>query len=1218
MEYNALRILKNTVTKATALGVVVLALHGHAVELNDYPVTSSSATSVRPNLLFVLDDSGSMASDFMPDDIVGNPICRDSTGTNKVGCQLMDPPFMSPDVNGIYYNPSFAYLPPVNADGTSRPEQYRAAGAPNYWDQVQTDPYLNPNSKKDLVNTYTDRIWCKANNPTVAQYDDVLTKDPASTVCRRNGYAYTAAPVASVGYNYPDGTYKYNPKDGSGNQIYATDAPYYYQFPNVKWCKDASLLICQARKDPVFKYANYGAPTRTDILSAKCTPTCPGGRSYSAEMTNFSNWYAYYRTRMSMMKTGVGRAFSGLDGNYRAGFMTIHTAAGDSSKFVPIKTFDQTQKNAWFAKLYGISPNSGTPLREALSTAGGIYAGKILNNVGGNSDPVQYSCQKNYTILSTDGLWNGSDGFKVDGSSAVGNQDNTVARPKYDGNLLSGTSTGASFGGSDTLADVAMYYYKTDLRNSTLSNCAGVLGTDVCKDNVAPSRKDPASHQHMTTFTIGLGVDGLYEYRPDYETAGIGTYANILAGSLNWPSPKENDITTIDDLWHAAVNGGGTYYSARNPQALSDGLGDALREVGARNGAAAAASTSNPQVTTSDNFVFNSQYRTAFWDSILKRQRINTSTGQLNGIVDWEAGDLLNAKVQAASDARKILIYKNQGASKLVDFVWSNLTSAQQAWFNPTLLPQWATLSDSIGKPAATGENLVNYLRGQKGQQDDSGSPDKPFRGRENTLGDIVNSETVYVEDSPFQYDDAGHADFRNSAAIKTRVPALYVAANDGMLHAFNGNTGDELWAFVPTPVLPNLYKLANKNYVHQFFNDGTPVVGDVNKGGWKTILVNGLNKGGKGFYALDITDPLNPKFLWEVCSSGCTQNIGNLGFSYGNPVITKLANGDWVVLITSGYNSADGKGSLYGLDPITGATKFTISTYRTGVAATECVPSATVDCGLAKISPWIRSYKDNTTLRAYGGDLAGNLWRFDINDTIDPSGVEAFKLAQLGNSTGLVQSITTRPELAMVDNKPVVYIGTGRMLSDSDKSDSSVQSFYGIYDDLGQTPLGVVRARGDMLKQTLTDSTSVDGRKVRTNSNLLMDWATKKGWYIDFPDAGERDFTDPSLVLGTLSFTTNVPTFADACSGGGYSYSYQVDFRSGGAVKTAPKATNGQQISAEFLGNEFATRPVVVQLPKGKLVQLIQRGDGTIADIDQNTKAPFYGRRATWRELIE
>ena len=144
----------------------------------------------------------------------------------------------------------------------------------------------------------------------------------------------------------------------------------------------------------------------------------------------------------------------------------------------------------------------------------------------------------------------------------------------------------------------------------------------------------------------------------------------------------------------------------------------------------------------------------------------------------------------------------------------------------------------------------------------------------------------------------------------------MYVGANDGQLHAFDAATGQENWAYIPSAVLPNLYALADKNYSsqHQYFVDGSPVVGrhlperavvTCSAGQWKTILVGGLNRGGKGYYALDVTDPASPALLWEFTDA-------NLGYSFGNPVITKLKDGTWVVLLSSGYNNADGLGRLY------------------------------------------------------------------------------------------------------------------------------------------------------------------------------------------------------------------------------------------------------------------------------------------------------------------
>lgn len=1221
MKTFALRFTRYILPGLTALTIAMGAVSTYAVDLSSVPLTTSTATAVRPNLNFVLDDSGSMGLNYMPDHAGEENLCKSSSSWNATTCTNGDPPFASSDFNGIYYNPNLTYLAPVNGDGSFKPDQFRISGGVKRWDQVQRDPYLNPSSKiiLDTVSPeFPDRVWCQS-GASAGDRTFSNSTSPTSTKCRRNGFTYTAPPAVAAGYNYPDGTYNINNSVDFAN-------PYYYTVASIQWCKDMPLLSCQARKDPTYKYAKYGAFTRQNITEGKCLSGCPvSGRTYDNEMTNFANWYAYYSIRLSMAKSSVGRAFASLDDSYRVGFMTIHTVATDTSRYLPITTFNTANKVTWFNKLYSMTTTGSTPLREALSTAGRMFAGKIL------TDPIEYSCQKNFTILSTDGYWNGSVLPSTVGGVAIGNVDNSAARPKYDGGLLPLTSAGTSAGGANTLADAAYYYYNTDIRDSSFSNCTSpITGLNVCNNNVPPSKKDPASHQHMTTFTIGMGLDGLLEYRPDYQTATTGDYNAIKSGSKNWPSPKANDPTAIDDLWHAAVNGGGTYYSAKNPQALTDGLGDALRDIGSKDGAAAAASTSNPQVTTKDNFIFSSNYRTVSWDSTVKRQRINTATGELIPTVDWEAGSILNTMVSGTGDVRTIYMFSGAAANKLKNFDWASMTAAEKvnfdvaAWADPaTKLSHWAALSGAGQTAGKASGALLGYLRGQTSLEDDVGSTELPFRGRESAMGDIVNAETIFLRDAPNDYLDAGYDTFKKTTVpsyLARREGVLFAASNDGMLHAFNATTGRELWAYVPTVVFPNLYKLADKNYAHEFYVDGTPVVGDVYDGTkWRTILVGGLNKGGKGYYALDVTDPANPKALWEFCDNPamCTQTDANVGYSYGAPVIAKLDNGsgtgDWVVMATSGYNNADGKGYLYVLNPVTGAQKFP-------AIATSCTGT---NCGVAEISPWIKSSEDNTAMRVYGGDLGGSLWRFDINNTIAPAGREAFKLAQAGNSaTGLVQSITTRPELGDLNGTPIVFFGTGRFIGVSDKGDTSVNSFYAIKDDLTATVgLGVLRTNPSMVKQTLTSGVNADGKNIRTNSNNAVDWSTKIGWYLDFPASGERAFTDPSLALGTVSFTTNIPALGDPCSGGGISWLYQLDWKTGGAVLTADKSSTGQMVAAEFLANEFATRPVLVQLPSGKVVQLVQLnkgGDKSIVVDGLWFTSAARGRRSGWREIIE
>jgi type IV pilus assembly protein PilY1 len=432
--------------------------------------------------------------------------------------------------------------------------------------------------------------------------------------------------------------------------------------------------------------------------------------------------------------------------------------------------------------------------------------------------------------------------------------------------------------------------------------------------------------------------------------------------------------------------------------------------------------------------------------------------------------------------------------------------------------------------------------------------------------------------------------------------------------------------AAVPSLVLPNLYKLADKNYaaLHQYFVDGTPVAADICPSApatactgaqWRTILVGGLNRGGRGYYALDITDPAAPKALWEFTDA-------NMGYTYGNPEIAKLADGTWAVLFTSGYNNispGDGVGRLYVVNAATGALIRTIST-GSGSSGT---PS-----GLARVRAWAdNAMADNTAVRIYGGDLLGNLWRFDINDNVGASGYEAERLTTFyGNAAGTaVQPITTKPELGEVNGNAMVFVGTGRYLGTTDLSDASLQSFYAVKDRLGNaalTPLANPRANGSGFIQQMLTTTACPpgspaticsaGETVRTGTANAVDLVTDNGWYLDLPDSGERANTDPTLALGTLGFTTNVPNVS-ACTAGGYSFSYFLDYRSG-----APVSTSTTHVVGAKLGNALATRGVFVRLPNNTVVQLTRMSDGTT----KTTNVPIGSgsgatRRVSWRELV-
>jgi type IV pilus assembly protein PilY1 len=953
---------------------------------------------------------------------------------------------------------------------------------------------------------------------------------------------------------------------------------------------------------------------RTDCAGDTCT--------YAEEMTNFANWFAYYRTRMQTVKTGVSLAFAAVDDRFRVGYYTLNNSSG--SDFRNLATFSGAQKEAWFTRMQAARPNGGTPLKTALATVGRIYAGRFNGaSLRGSivSDPMQFSCQQNFTLLSTDGYTNESGNPKaVDGTTDVGDQDGTLPRPFRDGLTA-----------SNTLADAAAYYYNTDIRSPSLSNCtSGSTGQDVCANNVPISGTDTATHQHMTTFTLGMGVSGFMQFRPDYRTADEGDYfavANgssvslaagictwLTTGTCEWPVPVNNGQTSVDDLWHAAVNGRGTYFSASDPDTLFTGLSGALAELAKKVGAAAAATTSNPNVSSGDNFVFISNYTSADWSGELLGKKINLTTGVIEtSNTDWSARTRLEALT-----ARKVYMFSSSAPNKLAEFNWSNITAAGRAGlFDANTigtglgrLTQFCSIGltclTAEARAAAPGEALVNFLRGDRSNEGTEEQNTKPFRQRQYLLGDIVNSEAVYVRRPMFKYADAGYAGFKSSN--NDRRPMVYVGANAGMLHAFDAETGDELWAYVPTMVMPNLYKLADKSYAtrHQFFVDATPVAGDAYiDGQWRTLLVGGLGAGGRGYYALDVTDPNNPKALWEFTND-------NLGLSFGRPEITKLASGTWVVIVGSGYNNTspgDGQGRLFVIDAATG-------TLLSSIVATDTTNTGPASTGLSQLRTWVDNAElDNTARRVYGGDNAGNVWRFDVNGVL---GRPAVRLAVLTGSTGLAQPVTARPEIGDVGGVAMVYVGTGRYLGTSDLVDTRPQSIYAIKDPLGVTGWGSPRATGStFVKQTLTNGTCTAGSSactvgetIRTGSSNSVNLASNAGWYVDLPITSERATTDPQLALGTLVFTTNIVE-SSTCTAGGYSYINFFDYRTGAPVSTAEGAVSA------LLGNALATRPTVVGLPTGKIVSITRLFDDSTA-VRQVPLPPGAGatRRLSWREL--
>lgn len=987
------------------------------------------------------------------------------------------------------------------------------------------------------------------------------------------------------------------------------------------------------------------ASTRTD-----CNTTA-GVCTYDEEMTNFANWYAYYRSRLQMMKTATGLAFKNVGDKYRVGFVTInHTSGSSSSRYLKINDYTASHKETWYSRLYGTSISGGTPLRGALSRVGRMYAGSSPWVAA--DDPVQYSCQQNFALLTSDGYWNEDYDNNIKGitGNIIANEDNVLSespRPIFDGGSTAGTcGANSTYSSCGTLADVAYHFYKNDLRTEALDNCDGTavdnVSYDVCTNNVPSTNDDPASYQHMTTFTLGLGVDGELDYREDYRSATTGDFAAIKQGTKDWPLVKKNTESATDDLWHAAVNGHGVYFSAKTPNSLASGLAAALAGVSARLGAGAAAATSNLEPVAGDNAAYVASFTTQSWVGNLEARSIDTQTGVVGHQANWCAEDVaadtnlgttacdgtLKTLVDAHDSSERKILFNNAGT--LADFTWDNLSTELRSHFEKTSYLTQSGTWPAATASAASGEKLVSFLRGEYGYEDRDGNTYRLFRTRERTLGDIVGSQPIYVKAPYFFFEDPGYQEFKAAQADRTGV--VLIGSNDGMLHAFNAETGAEEWAFIPTSVMRNMWRLADSEYKnnHRYFVDGPITISDICTAAcddaatatWKTILVGALKAGGRGYYALDITDTTSPSLLWEFTST----DDSTVGYSFGKPIITKRTKADssaeWTVILTSGLNNipklrpapdayadenvGDGKGYLYVLNPSTGEVLNKIATDVGTVAS----PS-----GLSKVSAWSDEPGiNNLSTYIYGGDLLGNLWRFNLQaNTVQ-------KIATLKDEDDNPQPVTTEPELAQMTvsavKKRFIMVATGKLIFENDRSDAQQQTIYGMLDEYTDSSSTISDPRSVLVQQTLTESTLANGSKIRSVSSNEVDYATKKGWYIDLPDNRERVNVDPKLVGGTLVVPSNAPV-EGVCTSGGYSWLNFFDYKTGG-----PAIGSQDGLASIHGGNALIVGMAIMKLPTGFVINVTLSDSPTPIKMHGTpigaTTEGTTPRRVSWRELLQ
>ncbi|MFP8967926.1 pilus assembly protein [Pokkaliibacter sp. CJK22405] len=593
-----------------------------------------------------------------------------------------------------------------------------------------------------------------------------------------------------------------------------------------------------------------------------------------------------------------------------------------------------------------------------------------------------------------------------------------------------------------------------------------------------------------------------------------------------------------------------------------------------------------------------------------------------NLVKNWDAATQLN---NIDPDNRVMLTW-NDNSNSGVPFRLDNLTDWQQA----QLEKRWNGSNTAINLTYA-----LNYLRGVHLREQVNGAGN-PFRSRLNQLGeptrlgDIVHSSAAYTGDPNFYYSDtmesAPYSDFKTT--YEGRTPMVYVGANDGALHGFDANTGKEKLAFVPKAVFPYLNQLMDPTYdtanKHRYFADGSPTVVDayVNNA-WRTILVSGLRAGAKSVFALDVTNPAqfseanaDSLVLWEYDDSKDTDllnrnNNGDfiysrLGYTFSKPAVVRLNNGRWAAVFGNGYQSDARMGVLFivYLDAMAnntwqiGEVKRIYTNNNYSDASTAVSDD---DYGISNIAP-IDTDDDGNVDLIYGGDLQGNMWRFDLSDT-NASNWKAVKVFQ-ATYNNTIQPIMALPEVSLAaktDANPntsyLIYFGTGSYFSTEDISDDSlsqVQSFYGIKD----TP--------SVTRNLMTNPYNLTTYSITTLSSdyrtVNQDTATgTDGWRVNLP-VGEKVPEKAVLRRGQITFTTLLPAVSQ-CAVTETGWLMTLAAQTGGATANVFD-TNGDGVvdSTDLLNGKSASG---MKLDSSASALLVDKRDGegsqTAVSVDQN-----------------
>lgn len=859
---------------------------------------------------------------------------------------------------------------------------------------------------------------------------------------------------------------------------------------------------------------------------------------------------------VAALKTALNNAFSTsavTDDTIRVAFQAMWRCRGLSATPYKnyggacpdnrMKPFSGAHRNNFNNWVDSLTPSSNTPSHLMIKNAGeymkttGIW-NPYAKNPGLVETPL-LACRKSFQIFMTDGEWNSESSYGNDPSTA-GNADGST-RTLPDGTVYDVAAANTQtriyrdrygVGTVNTVSDFVFDYWSTDLQPGIPNEVRpiirqpgsvnfGTVAAPYWLEEYWNPRNNPATWQSLVTYTIGFGSGATLSTSTAPKWGGAtgttwsgGDYEKLVQGLVPWGDPINSAAAKRQELWHMAINGRGRYVPANNAADLSAAFAEIVNQILLDTSNPLVAITANTQTLSTTTRAYVAGYDATKWSGHVRAYSLTSSAG-VSAIPVWDAAVQLESKILADR-----LIFTHDG-SVPASFTWSALSNTQKVLLQGT---------DSV----AVGQNRLTYLRGDRTLEIQSGGT---FRNRDKRLGDIVGSSLWSVAKPDMGYSMNNYRTFR--AAKSARTPMIYVGANDGMLHGFSATDGSEKIAYVPFGVYGNLAAYSSSGYTHRFFVDGQPFTGDFFDGtDWQTVLIGTLAGGGKGYFGLNVTNPDS----WTSTSAsslvlmdktnGADDDIGHI---YGEPTLdtanaartvqmTKLNNGRWAVLMGNGVNSSSEKSVLL-IQYLDGAKELVkLFADNTGANGNGLANPQVIDVN-----------GDGKADIVYAGDLLGNLWKFDLTSAASADWNVAFSGTPLfvaRDTAGARQPITTAPTwVAHPIGGYMLGFGTGREMTEGDRTNVSLQTMYGVWDNtsvaigMGSVTLsgGAVipdtspgYGRSLLVQQTQTATLTIAGKtffKTSTNTVPYTGVGAKRGWYLDWPGLGERTVANPSIL---------------------------------------------------------------------------------------------------------